>query len=87
MVDCETPKIHAYLHLPADITQFGHPMNWDAGKGERGLKDWAKMVSSTAQQQTLSEFTYQTAMRISDCALLLRVQQGFVQPKKNQNKD
>ena len=81
-VDCETPKIHAHLHLPADIIEFGHPMNWDAGKGERGLKDWAKMVSSTVQQQTLSEFTYQTAMRISDCALLLRVQQGYVQPKK-----
>jgi hypothetical protein len=74
-VDCETPKIHAHLHLAGDIIDFGHPMNWDAGKGERGLKDWAKMVSSTAQQQSLSEFTYQTASRISEYALLSRVQQ------------
>jgi hypothetical protein len=48
-VDCETPKIHAHLHLAGAIMDFGHPMNWDAGKGERGLKDWAKVVSSTAQ--------------------------------------
>ena len=76
-VDCETPKIHAHLHLAGDIIDFGHPMNWDAGKGERGLKDWAKVVSSTAQKQNLSDFTYQTAMRICDCALLKRVQQNF----------
>ena len=86
-VDCETPKIHAHLHLAGDIMDFGHPMNWDAGKGERGLKDWAKVVSSTAQKQNLSDFTYQTAMRIADCALLSRVQQDIKkqQPIKGLN--
>jgi hypothetical protein len=63
-VDCETPKIHAHLHLAGDIMDFGHPMNWDARKVERGLKDWAKVVSSTAHKQNLIDFTYQTAMML-----------------------
>jgi hypothetical protein len=41
-VDCDTCKIHSHLHLAADIKEYGHPMNWEAGKGERGLKVWAK---------------------------------------------
>ena len=41
-VDCSTGKIHSHLHLASDIAEFGEPMNWEASKGERGLKVWAK---------------------------------------------
>jgi hypothetical protein len=47
-VDCDTCKIHAHLHVPKDIIKFGNPMNWDAGKGERGLKVWAKLCGMTS---------------------------------------
>ena len=69
-VDCATCKIHSHLHLSADIENFGHPMNWEAGKGERGLKVWAKMASCTAQKVRLSTFTFQTAQRVGDAAVL-----------------
>jgi hypothetical protein len=69
-VDCNTPKIHCHLHLAEDIHSFGHPMNWEAGKGERGLKVWAKLASTTAQKVYLPVFTYQTALRVADAMLL-----------------
>jgi hypothetical protein len=47
-------------------------MNWDSGKGERGLKNWAKTASATAQKQQMSEFMHQTALRMSDMSLLKR---------------
>lgn len=69
-VDCETSKIHSHLHLPEDIQDYGHPMNWEAGKGERGLKVWAKLASATAQKFTIPIFTHQTALRVADAMLL-----------------
>jgi hypothetical protein len=69
-VDCDTSKIHSHLHLPEDIQDYGHPMNWEAGKGERGLKVWAKLASATAQKFTIPIFTHQTALRVADAMLL-----------------
>ena len=45
-------------------------MNWEAGKGERGLKTWAKMPANTAQKINITTFTHQTAMRTADVSLL-----------------
>jgi Plavaka transposase len=69
-VDCSTGKIHSHLHLASDIAEFGEPMNWEASKGERGLKVWAKLASGTAQKHNLSLFTNQTALRVADVLLL-----------------
>ena len=81
-IDCDTCKIHSHLHLSRDISDYGHPMNWDSGKGERGLKTWAKTASSTAQKQRMSEFMHQTALRISDISLLNRAEGLFVRDSK-----
>jgi hypothetical protein len=72
-VDCNTCKMHAHLHLSEDIDEYGHPMNWEAGKGERGLKVWAKLASRTALKQSISVFTHQTALRVSEDALLSKM--------------
>ena len=77
-IDCDTCKIHSHLHLSQDIADYGHPMNWDSGKGERGLKNWAKTASATAQKQRMSEFMHQTALRVSDMSLLKRAERLFV---------
>ena len=69
-VDCDTCKLHSHLHLAYDIQSYGHPMNWEAGKGERGLKTWAKMPANTAQKINITTFTHQTAMRTADVSLL-----------------
>ena len=69
-IDCDTRKMHSHLHLSQDIADYGHPMNWDSGKGERGLKNWAKTAGATAQKQRMSEFMHQTALRVSDMSLL-----------------
>jgi hypothetical protein len=77
--DCNTGKVHAHLHLGKDILSFGHPMNWDAGKGERGLKVWAKQVGRRAQKQSIKIFTAQTASRITELALFrVAVSQGLL---------
>jgi hypothetical protein len=71
-VDTETCKIHSHLHLVDDISEFGNPMNWEAGKGERGLKLWAKLVSKTAQRHGEGMFLEQTAQRVADSLLLAK---------------
>ena len=74
-VDCATPKLHSHLHLTIDIQDYGHPMNWEAGKGERGLKTWAKLASCTAQKHNVPMFTHQTALRVGDAMLLEKASQ------------
>lgn len=69
-IDCNTGKIHSHLHLADDIRLYGHPMNWECSKGERGLKTWAKTVSKTAQKQNLGTFMQQTAIRVWESLLL-----------------
>ena len=69
-VDCDTCKMHSHLHLADDIEYFGDPMNWEASKGERGLKFWAKLMSYTAQKQNMTKFLAQTTARVADSLLL-----------------
>ena len=35
-------KFHELLHLVMHIDDYGSPLNFDTGTGERGLKDWVK---------------------------------------------
>jgi hypothetical protein len=44
-VDADTCKIHCHIHILGNMLMFGDPMQCDAAKGERGLKDWAKLIS------------------------------------------
>ena len=44
----DTCKAHCFMHLLFNTMEFGDPMEQDAGKGEQGLKQWAKAVSVTA---------------------------------------
>jgi hypothetical protein len=68
-IDCNTGKIHSHLHLAHDIEMYGHPMNWECSKGERGLKTWAKIASKTAQKRNIGTFMTQTATRVSESLL------------------
>jgi hypothetical protein len=47
-------------------------MQYESRKGERGLKQWAKSVSVTAQKVGLDNFIFQTIMRVADRLLLSR---------------
>lgn len=88
-VDVLTCKCHAHFHLTADIQYFGAPMGFDASKGERNLKWWAKSLSKTARKCGQATFIQQTAQRLSDYLLLQRayalLQSEFdaMEPSKN----
>ena len=72
-VDTDTCKIHCFLHLLMNTSKYGDPMQYESGKGERGLKEWAKGVSRTAQKTGLDIFIYQTVMRVADRLLISKV--------------
>jgi hypothetical protein len=69
--------MHSHLHLADDIELFGHPMNWEASKGERGLKTWAKLYSHTAQKQSMSTFLESISNRIADGLLMDKLVQDI----------
>jgi hypothetical protein len=71
-VDTDTCKTHCFMHLLSNTVEFGDPMQHDSGKGERGLKQWAKAASATAQKSGLDTFLFQTMMRVADRLLLSR---------------
>jgi hypothetical protein len=72
-VDMATCKIHAHHHLAYSIERYGAPMNFEASLGERNLKWWAKLISSTARKCGETTFITQTASRISDQLLLQKL--------------
>jgi hypothetical protein len=74
-VDTDTCKIHCHLHILGNILNFGDPMQYDAAKGERGLKDWAKQISQTAQKCGIDIFLYQTIHRVATYQLMQRAEQ------------
>jgi hypothetical protein len=74
-VDTDTCKIHCHLHILQNILMFGDPMQYDAAKGERGLKDWAKQISQTAQKCGIDIFLFQTIQRVATHQLMQRAQQ------------
>ena len=69
-VDTDTCKIHCFMHCLTNTSKYGDPMQYESGKGERGLKEWAKSVAQTAQKIGLDIFLYQTIMRVADRLLL-----------------
>jgi hypothetical protein len=72
-VDADTGKAHCFMHLLVNTVEHGDPMQYDSGKGgERGLKEWAKAVSATAQKQSVDTFLYQTMLRVADRSVLAR---------------
>jgi hypothetical protein len=74
-IDTDTCKIHCHLHILENILNYGDPMQYDAAKGERGLKDWAKHISQTAQKCGIDIFLFQTIHRVSTYQLLQRAEQ------------
>jgi len=65
----------------ADIQYFGAPIGFNASKGERNLKWWAKKsLSKTAQKCGQETFIQQTAQRLSDY-LLLQCAYALLQPE------
>jgi hypothetical protein len=70
--DVGTCKCHAHFHLANAIEYYGAPMGFDASKGERNLKPWAKHISKTARKCGEQMFIGQTARRVSDHQLLQR---------------
>ena len=82
-VDTDTGKAHCFMHLIDNTVEHGDPMQCDSGKGERGLKEWAKAVSSTAQKQSLDTFLYQTMLRVADRSVMTRAS-DIVKRKRQQ---
>jgi len=72
-VDVQTCKCHAHFHLIWAIEYFGAPMGFDAAKGERNLKFWAKEISKTARKCGQAIFIEQTSRRVADHLVLQRV--------------
>ena len=85
-VDTDTCKIHCHLHILQNIIMFGDPMQYDAAKGERGLKDWAKLISQTAQKCGIDIFLCQTIQRVSTLQLMQRAQQLELWRKRREEK-
>jgi hypothetical protein len=73
-VDADTCKIHCHLHTLQNMLMFGDLMQHDAAKGERGLKDWAKLMSQTAQKCGIGIFLFQTIHRVATHQLMQRAQ-------------
>jgi Plavaka transposase len=72
-VDVQTCKCHAHFHLTWTIEYFGAPMGFDAAKGERNLKFWAKEISKTARKCGQAIFIAQTSQRVADHLVLQRM--------------
>ena len=83
--DCNTGKMHSHLHLARDIEEYGGPMNYETELGERGLKTWAKTMSSTAQKHNMPIFLGQTAVRVADSLLLEKALDLFLSENQKQS--
>jgi hypothetical protein len=64
--DTRTCKCHSHLHSTHTYEEYGDPRQYNAGKGERGLKDWAKFLAKTAQKRDEATSLQQTTSRIKD---------------------
>jgi hypothetical protein len=63
-------KFHELLHIVKDCDEFGSQSNVDAGKGEHGLKTWAKLPAKTVRPRQLEQFYHDLATRIYENRLL-----------------
>jgi hypothetical protein len=64
--DTCTCQCHSHLHSTHTYQEYGDPWQYNAGKGVRGLKDWA------AQKRGETTFLQQNTSRIKDGRLLDR---------------
>jgi hypothetical protein len=73
-----TCKCHSHLQSTHTTYQeYSDPGQYNAGKGERGLTDWAKFPAKTAQKRDEATFLQQTTSRIKDGMLLDRSNRIF----------
>ena len=63
-------KFHELLHFTGDIGNFGSSANVDAGKGEHGLKVWAKNPSRTVRTRSPDFYYKDMATRIHENQLI-----------------
>jgi len=63
-------KFHELLHLVLHIDDYGSPLNFDAGTGERGLKEWVKKFARTVQFQGQHTYSTQIATRVHESAII-----------------
>jgi hypothetical protein len=57
-------KLHEQLHLVIALVFFQHAQNFDAGSGERLLKDFFKKLAQTCQQRGQDTFIHQVSCRL-----------------------
>jgi hypothetical protein len=57
-------KFHELLHMSYDMRNHGGTSNIDAGKGEHGLKQWAKLPSKTVRTRSPDIYYQDMATRI-----------------------
>jgi hypothetical protein len=63
-------KFHELLHMVYSMENFGSMSNVDAGKGEHGLKTWAKLPAKTVRPRNADQFFHDMATRIYENRLL-----------------
>ena len=63
-------KFHELLHMYTDTMNFGSHANFDAGKGEHGLKKWAKLPSKTVRTRDANHYFQDMATRIRENQLV-----------------
>jgi hypothetical protein len=63
-------KFHELLHMAVDMKNFGSLANIDAGKGEHGLKSWAKLPSKTVRKREANLYYMDMAQRIYENRIL-----------------
>jgi hypothetical protein len=68
--DTRTCKCHSHLHSTHTYQEYGDPPQYNAGKGESGLKDWAEFPAKTAQKRDEATFLHQNTSRVKDGMLL-----------------
>lgn len=74
-IDVQTCKCHSHFHLIQDILAYGSPMGFEASKGERNLKIWAKGYSKIARKCGQNIFIEQTAKRVAEHMTLQQANQ------------
>ena len=66
-------KFHDLLHISKDMRNFGYNlMNIHTGKGECGLKMWAKHPSKLSQKHDQDKFLSQVSSRIYEESVLMK---------------
>ena len=69
----KTSKFHDLLHITKDMQKFGYDiMNIHTGKGESGLKSWAKKPSKNTQKHQQNTFLLQTSQRIHEKSIITK---------------